>query len=217
MFALSIYILLIQLSSISIIVTRDRLRDVAWSWDMIWDRTWAVWGLRHGLRSRNGTDKVSNNMRRGTHERTNKAKMHAHETRDRAKVHSLHWWCLHGIQAQYDCTSNKYTRNPVDGMLLMANDNWHHKRALRNGTAQRHHRRDRIKKPHKGTAQWDYTKKLYKDIAQGYCTRRLHKDIAQGYCTRRLHKEIARGDCTRRLLRGIAGSRRRRAPQKGTA
>ena len=92
-----------------------------------------------------------------------------------------------------------YTRNPVEGMSLMANDNGHRTRTPPQGTAQG----DRIKEPHKGT------------VAREDRTRGPHKEIAQEDCTRRLHKEVAQGDCTRRLQRGIAGSRRGRASQKG--
>ena len=111
MSALSIYILFLQLSPISILVTHNWLRDVAWSRDMTWD---TIRMLRHGLsclrvetrsEPRHEIDKVSINMRRGIHETRNtwdaeyirqeihetrnKAEMHANKTRDGAEMHSL--------------------------------------------------------------------------------------------------------------------------------
>ncbi len=77
MSALSIYILFLQLSPISIFVTRNWLRDVAWSRDMTWD---TIQMLRHGLsclrfetrsEPRHETDKVSINMRRERDETRN--------------------------------------------------------------------------------------------------------------------------------------------------
>ncbi len=108
MSALSIYILFLQLSLISILVTHHWLQDVVWSRDMIWDK---IQMLRHGLSRLNvetqsepryETDKVSNIMRHKRDEtqntrdwkyieqRTrNKTEMHANETRDSAEMHSL--------------------------------------------------------------------------------------------------------------------------------
>ena len=108
MSALSIYILFLQLSPISILVTHNWLRDVAWSRDMIWDM---IRMLRYGLsrlrvetrsEPRHETDKVSNSMRRERDETRNKwdrkymrqgtrnkAEMHANETRDGAEMLSL--------------------------------------------------------------------------------------------------------------------------------
>ena len=69
-FTLSIFILFIYLSSISIFVMHNWLRDVVWSWDMIWDTIRVLkydlsrQGVETLSESRHKTDKISNNIRR---------------------------------------------------------------------------------------------------------------------------------------------------------
>ncbi len=67
-------------------------------------------GDRRSVRSRKRVDRRQAGVasKDQIQQTRNRAEMQAGRTRYRAEMYCLHWWCLHSIQAQYDCTSNTF-------------------------------------------------------------------------------------------------------------